>query len=239
MYYPFKKQINETYNIFNSNGVNKYSPLLTLIKNAFIIFIKIALIILLLFLSYAIINIIKYQIIVSEYNKASKKLEAEFSNVFLILGSYTSLVKQNIQDDLNNIIVSLNQLPKLNEIDIDDYGIISNIIQSAMNFIINNLMMYILSILSNGFEDAYELLNKPIQPILSDAYQNYSDASNIFIHLAVQLDGIAMALGGIPFVGGVAEGVGELSSEIFSLSPLIMNKYNDNVVPLINSSVNS
>ncbi len=239
MYYPFKKQINETYNIFNSNEGNKYSPSLTLLKNAFIIFVKITLLMILIFLSYSIINIIKYSIIVSKYNHASKQLEAQFSYVFQILDSYTSLSKLNIQNDLNDILNYLNQLPDLNELNIDDYGIISSIIQSAIDILINKILVIILSLLSNGFQDAFSLLNKPVQPILSDAYQNYADASKIFMDLGIKLDVLSAVVGAIPFIGGAGEGIGELANEMFMLSPIIMNKYNESVVPLINESVNS
>lgn len=228
MYYPFRKQINKTLLIHEIKDSKKM--FFEFFKQVFIIFFKIFLIFVLVSISIFVFNQIKLLIYVKKYYNNDE-----------IINSMS-----NVLNDFDHIIYSLENIKNSFEplFGISDIPIIGGVFDELINLLFNVifliikwLLIQILDSLQDGFADALDLLNQPIEPITTEVLNNYKEAQQIFYMLSFKLDVIVTIADAVPMFD-FGMGLSDLSNQIWNIGNMVGDKYENVLLPMVETAEN-
>ncbi len=228
MYYPFKKQLTKTFNLYKIDDLKtKYQ---TFFKQFFIILFK-------LFLMLIACVILFYAI----YGVRLAFYIRDYLDNDLIISS-----GQDVIDQLNQMMYEIQNFSLDFNIDGGIFGSTYSIIGDFLQLLIEAFLKVILKILIpilnavlgslvQNVADALSLLNDPVEPISVDVLNNYLNARLIMYQTALTLDLIASIVDAIPWVD-FGSGFSDLALQMWHVGDLIGQKYNDTIVPMVSTA---
>lgn len=223
-YYPFKKQIQNSFSI-PTRDVSFIENFVFFFKQVFWMMVKVLLLLLVSFILFSIIEIIKTEVLLSRLRHLNFDKEYNL-----------------IQDDFNNVFSELQKtLDMLNSISFKGVGP-NNIIDWIINFITNvivNMIIQMLSFIQSDIKEAFKLLSEKIDPITIDVKNNFDQAQLIFYICSLKIEALSIGLGFLPFIGGGGDALSHLSDDLWNLGNMVNEKYNDVILPVINNSYNN